>query len=408
MSIRMWFVCTLVAGTALAQSQNPTTNATTPPTSAPAQTAPAAKMAPKPAAPAGQEPASMPQQKPEGAAAEVAPGDVVITIQGICSSPAKPAAGKSAGQKSAFTTAAKPCVSTLTRKQFEQLAELVAQPGQTLPPAARQRLAQSYVELLTISDAATKAGVESTARYKTAERLMRMQTLAQMYNRELNEKFSNPTQAELEAYYQSNAQKYEQVKLQRIFIPRNDPSAKNKEEFESKAKAAAEEIHDKVAKGEEPDKLLQEAYTSLGLSGKPMGTDWGTRRRTMLPPQMGNELFALKPGEVTKVTLEGPGFVFYKVVSKGTAPLDETLKSEISNEIQRQEMTAKMQGIKAKVHAEFNEKYFGQAAPLTPAMPGPPGAPRPAVAPIPKPVPGPSPSPSPSAAPVPGPSPSPH
>jgi len=410
MTIRMLFVCTLAAGAALAQSQGPGTSGT-PPAAAPAQTAPEAKAAAKPAVPAGQTPPSTPQQKPEAAAAEVAPGDVVITIQGVCTSPAKPAAtGKPAGPKSASATAAKPCVTTLTRDQFEQLLDLFTQPGQIFPPAMKQRLAQSYVDWLTMSDAATKAGVKETAPYRTAERLASMQILGQLYNRELSEKFGNPPAEEVEAYYQTNLPKYEQVKLQRIFLPKNNPSAKDKGEFEAKAKAAAEEMRDKAAKGEDPDKLLQEAYTALDLSGKPLPSDWGTRRRNTLPPQLGNEVFALHAGEVSKLAEEGPGFVFYKVVGKETAPLDGAIKSEISREIQTQKMTAKMQEIRANVHSEFNEKYFGQPASPTPAVPGPPGTPRPPVpvAPSPKPVPVPSPSPGPSAAPAPGPSPSPH
>jgi len=402
MTIRMLFVFTLAAGAALAQSQHPGTSATPPAPAAPQAKAPA-----NPPAPAGQAPPGAQPQKPETAAEEVAPGDVVVTVQGVCAAPAKPAAGKTAGQRpsAAAAKAAKPCATTLTRKQFEQLAAMVTQPGQVLPPAARQRLAQTYVELLTMSDAAKKAGVQNTDKYKTAERIMRMNALAQVYNRELTEKFSNPPEGEVEAYYQTNLPKYEEVKLQRVFLPKNNPSAKDKAEFEKNAKAAAEEMHDKAAKGEDPDKLLQDAYTSLGLSGKPLPSDWGTRRRNTLPPLLANELFALQPGEVSKLAEEASGFVFYKVVSRGSAPLEGAIKSEISREIEQQNMSAKMQEIKASVHPEFNEKYFGQPASAAPAMPGAPGAPRPPlpVAPSPKPVPGPSPSPGPGATPAPGP-----
>ena len=78
------------------------------------------------------------------------------------------------------------------------------------------------------------------------------------------------------------------------------------------------------------------------------------------------ELFALKPGQVSKLKQEAAGYTIYKVESHRTLPLDE-VKGTISREIFTQKMQSKMKSVTAGVETELNDDYFGQtnAAPET-------------------------------------------
>ncbi len=315
------------------------------------------------ASPAGQKADAAPQ-KPADSASSVAPSQPVITAHGVCDGAQKNGAG----------TKDDACATVLTREQFDTLLSSLNSNNQALAPAMRLKLAQAYVELLAYSDAAQKAGIENTPGFKEVMRLVHMRTLADMFQRSLQEKFRNASPAEMEDYYNKNLPKFEEAKLRRVFIPRNNPGASNKEEFEKKAQQMAGDLRERLAKGEDPDLLEKEAYARLALEAKPMPTDFGSKRKGSLPPEQDEEIFSLPPGSATKVESLPPGFVIYKVESRQTLPLDK-VKDEISREIFRRKVEEENARIKSSVHADYNEAYFGpvNASSQTP----PPSPPQP-------------------------------
>ncbi len=277
-------------------------------------------------------------------------------------------------QKNGAGTKDDSCATLLTREQFDTLLSSLNSNNQSVPPAMRLKLAQAYVELLAYSDAARKAGIDNTPGFKEVMRLVRMRTLADMFQRSLQEKFRNASPAEMEDYYNRNLPKFEEAKLRRVFIPRNSPSASNKEEFEKKAQQMAGDLRERLAKGEDPDLLEKEAYARLALEAKPVPTDFGSKRKGSLPPEQDEEIFSLSPGSATKVESVPPGFVIYKVESRQTLPLDK-VKEEISREIFRRKVEEGNAHIKSSVHADYNEAYF---CPVNaPSQTPPPSSPQP-------------------------------
>ncbi|MFZ3201633.1 MAG: peptidylprolyl isomerase [Candidatus Acidiferrales bacterium] len=328
---------------------------------------------PAPAAP----PANAPQAAPTPAPV-VAPGDAVITIHGLCSDAEKKAAGADANS----------CTTVITKQQYEDLLQSIVAPGAPAPPVTRD-LAERYVELLTVSNAAEQAGIEKDPASQEYFRLRRMQALAARYGLELQAQYANPTQDEIETYYQKNLSQYEEVKLDRVFIPRTNPSAQNKDDFAKSAAAAAIDARDRVAKGEDPAQAEKEAYATLGLTSQPMKTDaGGMMRRNMFPPDESDDIFSLKPGDVSKIHDEPAGITFFKVESKDTVPLDK-VKDEISHTVAQQDLQDRVKEITGSVHADYNDQYFPPAPPSAP--PGdqqvPPSPPAAAPAPAPAPAP---------------------
>jgi hypothetical protein len=82
----------------------------------------------------------------------------------------------------------------------------------------------------------------------------------------------------------------------------------------------------------------------------------------MLLPAEEDELFAMKPGQISKVETEPSGFIIYKLESRQTVPLAQ-MKDEISRELFRQSMEGETKSIAGSLHADFNDQYFGPPAP---------------------------------------------
>ena len=114
----------------------------------------------------------------------------------------------------------------------------------------------------------------------------------------MEEKYRNPSDADIQTYYNKNIARFEQVKLGRIFVPRINPKAPRdgSNDFEQRAQKAANELRDRAANGEDLDKLQQEAYRTLGLAPPSLSTDAGKRRRGQFPPAIEQEIWELKIG----------------------------------------------------------------------------------------------------------------
>jgi parvulin-like peptidyl-prolyl isomerase len=386
--LKLAMIGLLAGGSLMAQAPTQSASpAASPSTAAPASPGNATGSAAKPATAPGTQtgtpakpeasPAKPGQQagetKQESAAeAAIPPSGAVITIHGICAEN-KPATavGKAATTKTgpAKTAGANaPCTKKITKAEFDRLVKLVVPPNQPPQPALRRNLAQRYVELLAIANAAEKAGVEKTPEYA----LLRLRALTEAYQRELDEKYRNPPPAEVEAYYKQHQGDFESVTLRRIYVPKNDPTGKGTPEekaaFTKKASDVADEVRDRAAKGEDLDALQKEVYSKLGLTAAPPNTQVGPVRKGALPPATEKELFALKDGGIAKID-EPTAFVIYKVEKKETLPM-EKVKDEIARLLHRQKMEARLKEITSGVKADYNDIYFGPATPATPAPPG--------------------------------------
>lgn len=303
------------------------------------------------------------EAKKETTAAEsVAPAAAVITIHGVCE-PHKSALGA----EPVASPASAQCTTTISREQFDKLLSLVIPAGRPEQPGMRRTLAQRYVELLAMVEAAEKAGIEKSPEFE----LLRLRALAEAYQQSLTEKYRNLPQQELDSYYKEHKDDFQSVTLRRIYIPKGDPgkptaSQDDKNAFGKKAAEVADNIRERAAKGEDLDALQKDAYSKLGLTVTPPSTQVGPVRKGALPPAVDKEIFALSPGGIYK-TDEPTAFIIYKAESKQTLPL-ESVKDEISRTMLRQKMEGTLKQITSSVKADYNDTYFGPGTP-TPQLP---------------------------------------
>ena len=304
----------------------------------------------------------------EKEAANVPPDTPVITINGLCAN------------QSADKASADDCKTVITREQFEKMIDAV-QPG--MPARMRRQFATRYANALVMSQKGEQMGLDKGPDYDEHMKLARLQVLAQELNKALQQKAGEISDKDVEDYYHTNASKFEQAELERIYIPKTQeaPEAKEDEKKteaeeqkqteagEKVMKAEAEKLHTRAAAGGDFAKLQDEAFQTAGIKSGSPSTSMGKMRRTMLPPDQVS-VMDLKPGEVSPLITDQNGYFIYKLKSKDTIPMDQA-KEEIRGTLKAERFQASMKAIQDSATPTLNDKYFGEATPpmMRPGMP---------------------------------------
>jgi parvulin-like peptidyl-prolyl isomerase len=326
-----------------------------------AQTKPATKKTTSsaPAAAPAQKPAATPAKAEQNKAAEpnataaapakaaeVAPDTVVATLTGICLNDAPP-----------------PCTIKITRQEFDILA---ASLNPALPVNQRRELAASYIQVLAMAAEGSKQNVDKDPLFHERDRLRHLELLAQATAEHAQEDYK-PTDQEIETFYTENSSKFEEMSLRLIVIPKSSGDGMKPEE----RKAYADKIRERAVAGEDTDKLEAEVFATTKATGTPPSTPIGWKRKGTLPQQFDSQISALKAGEVGPVIEDAQNFYIVKVDSKRMVPL-ETEKDNIERAIKTQHAQAAIAKVRAGVHADLNEAYFGpppQTPPVRPTRP---------------------------------------
>jgi hypothetical protein len=330
-------VCLLLAAMAFGQASQPSA----PPAGAKAE--------PGASAPAGTPATAAPQ-------VEVGPNDPVLTIKGFC------ADTKQQGDS---------CKTVVTRAQFDKLVDAI-QPN--MPPAIRRNLANKYSIMLRMSTEAEKRSLDKQPKFDETMHFARMQILSGELSHALQEDAGKLSDSDVEDYYKNNQANFEQASLAKLFVPHTKqipppappkagakptapviPTEAQTKAGEETMKKVSVDLHARLAKGEDPDKLQKEAYVDAGLPGNPPKTETDKVRRNNLPATH-KSVMDLKPGEVSEVISEPSGFYIYKLIAKETLPLD-AVKAEIRSALSSKRYRDSMDSFQDNV--DMNDAYFG-------------------------------------------------
>ena len=170
----------------------------------------------------------------------------VISIKGGCN-----------GSKGALSSSSD-CNSVITRSEFDSLVQFI-QPNWSM--AQRRQFASSYAEALVLATQAQKMGLDSGPRFETMMKMQKQFVLQYLLAQALEEKAAQIPDADLEAYYQKNKAGFEQIELQRLYVPIAQQiltSGLNSAELEKRRqnsmlvmKKTADELHGRAVKGED-------------------------------------------------------------------------------------------------------------------------------------------------------------
>ena len=342
-----------------------------------------------------------PEQAEKDASASVPPSAPVITIDGICDTPAKTAAGAAAKPATSEKSAAAGCKTVITKAQFDAMATNLAP---NITPQLKKQLASVLPRLMAMANEAKKQGLENTPQYKERVKFNRMQILAQELQQKMQEQAAKVPDADIEKYYKDHPEMYEQASVERVFVPRMKQIEPEKLQDEKETKAGdqqqkeaaetakqdegektmttlADDLRARAAAGEDFLKLQKEAFEAAGMKIESPTVTLPNIRQSGLPPAHA-AVFDLKPGEVSPVISDSGGHYIYKVVSKNEMTLDQA-KTEIQGKLQTERMKEQMDKLNNSFKVETNEAYFGPGGPNQmaprpmrprPGMPPAPGA----------------------------------
>ena len=290
----------------------------------------------------------------------IAPGDLVITINGFCDRDLL-LVGTATGHPSQSSKDAQPadCKTEITRAQFEQMISALEP---TMKRSNRIRVAVQYPENLIYAEKAQELNLDKDPQFRERLKLNYLQLLAHTYNAYLAQKAKDIPNAEVDKYYKEHPEVFERVNLQRIFVPRekahtDQPASpakldQRRAEDEAEMKTVAESIHQKAAAGGDFEKLQAEASTAAGEDPEDTDVDLGLTTRDEIPIEY-RQVFDLKAGEVSGPISAPKGWYICKVLSRETMPLAEA--KGLLVRLRLQESTA---AAKNSIQTKFNDNYF--------------------------------------------------
>jgi hypothetical protein len=258
-----------------------------------------------------------------------------------------------------------------------------------LNPLQRRQLATQLPSAMALSEAAKKRGLDKSEGYLETLKFVKMRILALKLTEAVRADADNVPVTDIAAYYKANPEAFEQFSLDRLFIPRSkqpstEDDAKEPEkltEEQEKAKDAAdkakqekseqelnelaETMRQRLAAGEDINKLQKEAYEASGTKVDNPTVNMPTVRRTGLPAAHA-AVFELKVGEVSAVISDNGGHYVYKVVNKVVLPLDDKTTMEIRNKLRGERFKEMMDKYNNSFQTVTNDAYFGPASPAGP------------------------------------------
>jgi hypothetical protein len=221
----------------------------------------------------------------------LAPSAPVVTVTGVCSNGAPPSPH---------------CSTTVTRKQFEELAETV-QPE--MNSAQRQRLAVLYSQLLVFANAAERQGLDKTSEGQEALHFAHLQALSQVLTRKLQKETSKVSADDVQKYYREHPQEFEEASLERLYVPRNAQAA-GKPVNDEDAQAEMAKVRARAVHGESFGTLQKQVYADLGVTGNPPVTQLQKVRRAGLSSSLAS-VFDLRLGAVSEPISQADGLYIF-------------------------------------------------------------------------------------------------
>lgn len=208
------------------------------------------------------EPRTLANAALEATSAASSPAEApVISIKGVCN-----------GFNGAASSPSE-CNSVITRSEFESLVQFI-QPNWSM--AQRRQFAASYAEALLLATESQKMGLDSGPRFETLMTMQKQFVLQYLLAQALEEKAAQVPEADVGAYYQENNAAFEQIELQRLYVPiaqqvltpglNSAELEKRRQDSMLAMKKTADELHGRAVKGEDFAVLQEDAYKAAGYS----------------------------------------------------------------------------------------------------------------------------------------------
>jgi hypothetical protein len=316
-------------------------------------------------------PANLPDNKSASAplsAANVAPDDSVITLDGLCGdtpwSIAKPVGTSKATDSPNSGSAGLQgsdagCKNVITRAAFEKHASELA-PGQ--PPQAAIAIARGYAAQLVFAHRAHELGLDKAPHFDDIVNFTNLQLLSHAMSNHLQQQANKMPDAEFRKYYKEHSEEFEEVELLQLTIPKHKeqntesgslaPPPREDAPPDEAMKAEAEKLRSQAIAGGDFKKLEEEAFTVAGDGDLAPNPVVGKVTRDTARQFQQLIFDELEPGQISELVTYQDSWLIFKVVSKQVMPLDEAKKFTVPW------MQEASDSLKNSVQPQFDGTYF--------------------------------------------------
>jgi PPIC-type PPIASE domain len=232
----------------------------------------------------------------------------------------------------------------------------------------RRNMGDQYALMLILADKAMREGLDSTPDFTRQLAMHRIQLLAQMKYKSISDGIKI-TPEELNQYYSSHKEDYEEVELRRVYIPHKaqganaDAPGLSREEAQAHAQAISKEL---IA-GKDMKELEKE------LADKKIAFfDKNTERALIkqLPPEFKKVLVQLKPGQISEPIESAQGFSVVQLV--GHDYVDPKIVSiQLEEQMRKEKMGSVVDELKHKATIWMDDEYFNYDPPFVPTASAP-------------------------------------
>jgi parvulin-like peptidyl-prolyl isomerase len=247
------------------------------------------------------------------------------------------------------------------KSEFEAaLKSLPAEYQQFANGPGKRQFADDYIRMKLLASEGTKAGLDKDPEVQSQLALLRENLIAQAELKKMDSSMK-VSDADLQKYYESHKNEYEQVKARHILVAfKGSPAAQagKKELTEAEAKAKAEDIRKQLEGGADFSALAKKESDDTGSGAQ--GGDLGSFGHGQMVPEFEKAAFEAKPGDLTPVVRTQYGYHVIQVQEHGSTPF-EGVKATIEKTQREAKMKAALDELKAK--ATYSETYFPKPAP---------------------------------------------
>lgn len=262
-------------------------------------------------------------------------------------------------------------------KDFDDFLQANPRFQQQAQGPQRDELRKQFGEFKVVADRARKEGMDRDDPTRLQMILDRAQVLAGAYLSELQKNADKlVSDADVEQYYTDHPTDFDEVRVRHILIstepkeePENEAGAKDAKDSKDakdkkpadkpktltkdEARKKAQDLLDRIRKGEDFAKLAKE--NTDDTASKDKGGEYDFFRRGKMVPEFDKAAFALKPGEVSDLVETQFGFHIIKLEERRTAANPSTDQKV-------------RQGIVDKLKAEKLEQQIAQIAKDSPVV----------------------------------------
>jgi len=255
----------------------------------------------------------------------------------------------------------------VTEEEFQavytQMPEDVQQ--QFATAQGKSAFAEQVIRIKLLEQEARRRGMDKDPRIAAALSASRMDILSSAMAQKL---VTTPTDQAVRDFYAGNKTRFEGVPVEHILIAYAGGVAQPRQGKtpppEPQALAKAQEIVKEIRGGKSFGEMA--VHFSDDIASAERGGEMGTFSRGMLPPELEQRVFTLKPGEVSDPIVSRYGVHIFRVGPHSIQNLEQ-VRPAISRRVQQQNTLDRIEVLRKQAKVEFDSKFFPDRAPRSTA-----------------------------------------